>query len=116
MDVEVFSHPESGIDIGRDRDEFSTFASTGSDQKEKKKYEKIFGFKIALTGHGFLDDGNLKRKYYLITCTIANYDARGIETFVMAMSKQDCTSRENFKMALEKVSNAHDGMYHLCLL
>ena len=110
MEPEVFSHPESGIDIGRDQDEFATFATIASDQKETKKYFKIFGFKIALTGHGFLDDGQVRRKYYLITCTVLNYDNQGIETFIMALSKQDCTSGENLKIALEKVSKAHDGM------
>ena len=115
MENEVFAHPDSGIDIGREGDEFSTFA-TVSDQKEAKKFLKIFGFKIAMTGHGFLNDGQMRRKYYLITCTVLDYDNEKIETFKMALSKQDCTSRENFKTALEKVSDAHDGMFHFCLV
>ena len=105
--IEIFDQ-ESGISVGHNDEEFSTYASMDS---EKKAYKKVFGFKISLKNHGFLDEVNMTRprKYYLIGASRLDYDTKKIETFYIPLSRDDCISAENLKLELQKVSKNHDG-------
>ena len=102
--IDVFGE-DSGISVGHNNEEFSTYALVDS---EKKSYKKVFRFKIELKNHGFLDEENMSRprKYYLIQASRLDRDTRNLETFYIPLSKDDCISAENLKLALQNVSKS----------
>ena len=108
--MDVFSSDDSGIDCGRENDEYTTWATLESNSK---KFVKIFHFKTQLKKHGFLQDFTMDRprKIYLIEGSYLNYDTnpKRLEEFVIPLSKNDCLSAESLKVALEKISQAYDG-------
>ena len=67
--MDVFVSEESNIDIGREKEDFSTWSTLATNPK---KYVKIFDFKINLKRHGFLCDKFMDRprKIYLIDGTL----------------------------------------------
>ena len=107
--IEIFDQ-DSGISVSHNNEEFSTYASEST---EKKSYKKVFGFKISLKNHGFLDETNMlrPRKYYLLRASKLDYDTEQMVTFFIPLSKDDCISGENLKLELQKVSKIHDGMF-----
>ena len=107
--IEVFEEDGSGISVGHNNEEFSTYAAIDS---EKKAYKRVFGFKIDLKNHGFLDEINMPRprKYYLIKATQLDRDSKQIVTFFIPLSKDDCISAVKLELELQKVSKNHDGM------
>ena len=114
--IEIFEQDDVGISVGHNNEEFSTYAA--SVDSEKKAFKKIFGFKIALKNHGFLEDINMlrPRKYYLIKATYLDRDTQQIVSFFIPLSRDDCISGENLKLELHKVSKIRDGMSKIITL
>ena len=106
--IDVFDPNETGISVSHNNEEFSTYAV----DSEKKAYKRVFGFKIDLKNHGFLDEINMSRprKYYLIKGTQLDRDSKQIVTFFIPLSKDDCISAVKLELELQKVSKNHDGM------
>ena len=109
--MDVFAIEDSGIDVDREQEAFTTWSTLESNSK---KFVKIFDFKCELKRHGFLQDENMEkpRKIYLIEGSYLDYDTKVLEHFTIPLSKNDCVSAENLKVELEKISQAYDGNLH----
>ena len=105
--MDVFATEDSGIDVGREQEPFSTWAV----ESNSKKFVKIFDFKSQLKRHGFLQEENMERprKIYLVEGSYLDYDTKLLQEFIIPLSKNHCLSSETLKVELEKVSQAYDG-------